>query len=204
MPGSFAELRREDDTTEEGKQKLVNATYFIDHHGTILGRYEKKNLWHPERGHVTAGRDTPHRAFDTPFGKVGLLICWDLAFPEAFRELIAQGAKMVVMPSFWKLTDAGDIGLRRNPLSEKVFMDSALVGRAFENTCAVVYCNAGGASSDGFVGCSQVTVPFLGCVGRVESSEEALKVIDVDMNLVDESESVYKIREDMASPCWHY
>jgi predicted amidohydrolase len=38
--------------------------------------------------------------FDTPIGKVGLLICWDLAFPEAFRELIANGAEVVIIPTF--------------------------------------------------------------------------------------------------------
>ena len=49
----------------------------------------------PERDHLTgSGRDI-HEVFDTPIGKVGLLICWDLAFPEAFRELIAQGAKIM-------------------------------------------------------------------------------------------------------------
>lgn len=38
--------------------------------------------------------------FDTPIGKVGLLICWDLAFPEAFRELVAKGAEVVIIPTF--------------------------------------------------------------------------------------------------------
>jgi predicted amidohydrolase len=69
--------------------------YFIDHHGAITGKYIKKNLWGPERNHLTgSGRDV-HEVFDTPIGKVGLLICWDLAFPEAFRELIANGAKIM-------------------------------------------------------------------------------------------------------------
>lgn len=49
----------------------------------------------PERDHLTgSGRDV-HEVFDTPIGKVGMLICWDLAFPEAFRELIANGAKIM-------------------------------------------------------------------------------------------------------------
>lgn len=205
VPGSFAELRHSSGASQDqGTETVVNATYFIDHDGNILGRYEKKNVWHPERGFITAGTDQPHQAFDTPLGKVGLLICWDLAFPEAFRELVAQGAKMVVIPSYWKLSDAGDIGMKRNPVSEKIFMDAALTSRAFENTCAVVYCNVGGPVDDGFAGCSQVTVPFLGCIGRVDSSEETVMVVEVGMDVVDEAESVYKIREDMACASWHY
>lgn len=199
VPGSLAELR-----SEGGAEKIINAAYFIDNHGNILGRYEKMNLWHPERSHVTAGKGKPHHAFDTPFGKVGLLICWDLAFPEAFRDLVSQGAKMVIMPSYWKLSDAGEVGMKWNPVSERLFMDSALVCRACENTCAVVYCNAGGASDKGFAGGSQVTVPFLGCIGRIETTEEAIKIVEVDMGVVQDGESVYKIREDIASPSWHY
>ena len=200
VPGSLAEIRGSEG---EGAEKPVNATYFIDNNGQILGRYEKKNLWHPERGQVVPGK-APHRAFNTPLGRVGLLICWDLGFPEAFRELVADGAKMIVMPSYWKLTDAGDVGQKWNPESEKVFMNSALVTRACENTCAIVYCNVGGSKEDGFVGCSQVTAPFLGCVWRAETSEEQMKIIELDMNVVDDAESVYKVREDMASPCWQY
>jgi len=48
---------------------------------------------------MSSGHD-PHEVFDTPVGKVGLLICWDLAFPEAFRELIARGAEIVIVPTF--------------------------------------------------------------------------------------------------------
>jgi predicted amidohydrolase len=41
-----------------------------------------------------------HEVFETPVGKVGLLICWDLAFPEAFRELIAAGAKIMYVSTY--------------------------------------------------------------------------------------------------------
>lgn len=92
VPGTIVESHR-DATTEV--DKLLNVCYFIDHEGNIAGKYVKKNLWGPERDHLTgSGRDV-HEVFDTPIGKVGLLICWDLAFPEAFRELIANGAKIM-------------------------------------------------------------------------------------------------------------
>lgn len=91
----------------------------------------------PERDHLTgSGRDV-HEVFDTPLGKVGMLICWDLAFPEAFRELIAQGCKMVIIPTFWTLKDCNEKGLARNPSAEALFLDSVLTARAFENTCGM-------------------------------------------------------------------
>lgn len=197
MPGSLGELHRDN--------SIVNAAYFIDNTGTIRGKYEKKNLWHPERPFVKGSKnDSRHVAFDTPLGKVGLLICWDLAFPEAFRELIMQGAKMIIVPAFWRYSDACETGLKRNPKSEGVFVNSTVVSRAFENTCAVVFCNVAGPASEGFAGLSQAAMPFLGCVDKFDTCDEGMKVVDLDMSVLEEAEGVYKIREDIATPDWHY
>jgi predicted amidohydrolase len=76
-----------------------------------------------------------HKAIDTPIGKVGILICWDIAFPEAFRELITQGVKIIIVPCLWGLNDCSEQGRRYNPVSEALFIDSTLTARAFENTC---------------------------------------------------------------------
>ena len=64
------------------------------------------NLWIPERSYLTAGNTTS--VFQTRFGKVGLSICWDLAFPEFFRALVRRrGARLVFCPSYWVGKDAG-------------------------------------------------------------------------------------------------
>ncbi|KAJ5099394.1 hypothetical protein N7532_006395 [Penicillium argentinense] len=197
VPGSLGELH-EDNT-------LVNAAYFIDNMGTVRGKYEKKNLWHPERPFVKGSKnDTRHLAFDTPLGKVGMLICWDLAFPEAFRELIIQGAKIIIVPAFWKYSDASEAGLKRNPRSEGDFLDAAVVSRAFENTCAIVFCNVAGPAGEGFAGLSQVAMPFVGQMEKFENSDEGVKYADLDMDILDEAERAYKVREDITSPDWHY
>jgi predicted amidohydrolase len=90
---------------------------------------------HPERDHLASSVRDEHQVFDTPLGKVGMLICWDLGFPEAFRELISQGAKIIIIPTYWGLNDCSKIGLGYNPSSEILFIDSTLITRAFENTC---------------------------------------------------------------------
>ena len=132
VPGTLVELH--DEGTQD--ERLLNVAYFIDNTGAIAGKYVKKNLWGAiERDHLTSSSHDPHVAFDTPLGKVGLLICWDLAFPEAFRELICQGAKLIIIPTFWTLSDCSKEGLAVNPLSEGLFLDSILTARCFENTC---------------------------------------------------------------------
>jgi predicted amidohydrolase len=135
VPGTIVEARASDG--EDEAMKMVNVAYFIDAQGQVIGKYEKKNLWGPEREHLTgSGRDI-HEVFDTPLGKVGMLICWDLAFPEAFRELIAQGAQIIIVPTFWTLSDCSPAGLKHNPSAEALFLDSILTARAFENTCGM-------------------------------------------------------------------
>ena len=136
VPGTIVELH--DAGTED--ERLLNVAYFIDNTGEIAGRYVKKNLWGPiERDHLTSSSMDEHPVFDTPVGKIGMLVCWDLAFPEAFRELICKGAKMIIIPTFWTLSDCSKEGLAINPTAEGLFLDSMLTARCFENTCGELY-----------------------------------------------------------------
>ncbi|KAI0015060.1 carbon-nitrogen hydrolase [Xylariomycetidae sp. FL0641] len=199
VPGTIVEAA-EDDT-------LTNIAYFISSDGTVAGRYQKKNLWHPERHHLVSSAHEPHVAFNTPLGRVGLLVCWDLAFPEAFRELIADGAQLICVPSFWSLRDVSDEAYALNPRGEELFLNNAVVSRAFENTCAVVFVNAGGPPAKGedtmFAGVSQVGVPHIGSMGRMGRAE-GVSIVDLDMDVLRIAESNYKVREDMKTEGWHY
>jgi len=102
---------------------LHNISNFITHTGEIAGSYTKKNLWHPERPHLTStGKDEEHTVIETPLGTVGILVCWDLAFPEAFRALIRKGAKIIIIPTYWKRTDCSPEGLAINPEAEDLYV----------------------------------------------------------------------------------
>ncbi|KAL0934257.1 carbon-nitrogen family [Colletotrichum truncatum] len=209
VPGTIVEPEGQGDNLE-----LINAAYFIGTDGRVLGRYEKKNLWHNERPHLTKG-PKPHGAFETPLGRVGLLVCWDLAFPEASRELIRDGAQIIICPAFWladeyKHSSCGEVVNRD---SEKVFLDNVLVARAFENTAAVVFVNAGGPEGGiekresgaevRYCGVSQVAMPLVGSLGKL-GTEEAMSVVEVDLGLLDVAERAYKVREDLRKEGWHY
>lgn len=192
---------------------LLNVASFIDNHGDILGSYVKANLWHPEREYLTSGPAAQrsldplphHSVIQTPIGPVGLLVCYDLFFPEGFRALVRAGARIIIVPTFTKADDMSTEGRALNPSGEALFIQSALVTRAFENTCCIIFCNVGGPAGEGYVGLSQVAMPIVGKVNRsFDAAEPGLRIVHVDMGIVDVAERNYKIRRDLGAEGFHY
>lgn len=124
--------------------------------------------------------------------------------PEAFRELVLAGAKIIIVPTFWTMNDITPQGMAHNPESEALFLRSTLVSRAFENTCCVVFANVGGATEKGYAGLSSVVVPFKGMIAEAEGTREQVVVADVDMQILEDAEECYGIRRDLSSEGFHY
>ncbi|KAJ5385751.1 hypothetical protein N7509_008292 [Penicillium cosmopolitanum] len=198
VPGTIIEKH----AVPNGTAVFYNTAYFISNDGAILGCYRKKNIWHPERPYLTSSALERHEAINTPIGRIGMLICWDLAFPEAFRELIADGADIVIVPSFWTPHDASPQTLRHIPASEALFLESTITSRCFENTCGIIFVNATGPKEN-FLGMSQVALPMIGPVVKM-GTEEGVRVVDMDLELLDIAEKTYKVRQDIGKEDWHY
>ncbi|EGD25640.1 hydrolase [Rhodococcus hoagii] len=64
--------------------------------------YRKTHLWNREKRFFTAGTEAPP-VVDTAFGRVGVLICYDLEFPEMARSLAMRGADLIAVPTNWAL-----------------------------------------------------------------------------------------------------
>lgn len=82
----------------EKKDKTVyNTAVLIGRKGEVAGKYHKVSLPREEiEGGVTPGNELP--VFDTDFGKIGIMICWDVTFPEPARTLALQGAEIIFLP----------------------------------------------------------------------------------------------------------
>lgn len=99
----------------------------------LLGKYRKQHL--PFLGadrFVSPGRDRAPRVISTVFGNVGLMICFDLRFPESARELALQGADVIAMPTAWPMhaTFLADHVTRVRALENLVYL--AVADRADE------------------------------------------------------------------------
>lgn len=184
---------------EGDKRGLHNTAYYLDSGGKIKTRYRKVNLWHPEKKYVIPG-DGPH-VFNTKYGKIGLIICWDLAFPEIFRKMARKDVSIVICPSYWCYED-GKWGLEYDINSEIKFVDSLCTARAFENNIILVYCNAAektkrGRSTDRLIGRSQITVPFRGALKKLNHIREEMFIQEIDTSILKDAEKLYKIKDDL-------
>jgi predicted amidohydrolase len=110
--------------------KVFNTVYVVDN-GTLVGTYRKLHLF------SLLGED---KAFDsgdnwlladTSIGKVGVIICYDLRFPELSRRLALEGAAVICVPAQW-------------PKPRQEHWRTLLRARAIENQLFVVSCNACG------------------------------------------------------------
>ena len=116
------------------ERRVANASLLIDAHGKRVARYDKIHLFdvtipgrdeqYRESTHVTAGRE-PVIA-DTPVGKLGLSVCYDMRFPELYRELVSQGAEWLAMPAAFTVPTG------------RAHWETLLRARAIENLCYVV------------------------------------------------------------------
>jgi predicted amidohydrolase len=76
---------------------LYNTAVLVARDGSLAGRYRKMSLPDEEiEGGLTPGSEAP--VFDTDFGRVGLMICWDSSYPEVAHALAARGAEVILMP----------------------------------------------------------------------------------------------------------
>ena len=191
--------------TEKEDDNCYNTTVLIDDSGKIIGKYRKINLWNGEKIYKRAGSEVS--VFDTKFGKIGLEICWDLAFPEIAKEITLRGAKIIFCPAFWSYEDKYTL-LKSEELKKEVpdvdtesnFIDSCVPARAIEDEVVFVYVNGCGKVKVGeftcnLVGHSQIAIPFYGRVALLEN-EEKLLIREIDLDLLDLAESVYEIRKD--------
>ncbi len=84
-----------------GLDRPYNSAVVIDR-GEVLACYRKTHLWDRELLLFTPG-DQPPPIVATSVGRVGLLVCYDLEFPEVTRRLALEGAQLLVAPANWPL-----------------------------------------------------------------------------------------------------
>jgi len=119
---------------EQGGPLLYNAVQVMGPEGQPLGHYRKTHLFGPEERAAYC----PGRQFEPPFSfggfRIGLLICYDVEFPESVRTLALMGADLVLVPT---ATSCG----------YEVVTRCMVPTRAVENQLHLAYCNHAGVEN---------------------------------------------------------
>ncbi len=125
--------------------RVSNASLLIDSDGRRVARYDKIHLFdvtipgrneqYLESTHVMPGRDVV--VADTPVGRLGLSVCYDMRFPELYRDLVARGAEWLAMPAAFTVPTG------------RAHWETLLRARAIENLCYVVAPAQGGTHTSG-------------------------------------------------------
>ena len=124
----------------EDSEQVLSSCFVFDDQGKEQGCYNKIHLFdvdvadsqgsYRESDTFLAGNDVV--VVDTPFGRLGLAICYDIRFPEFFRAIFAQGVDLIAIPAAFTL------------LTGKAHWLPLLQARAIENQCYIIGANQGG------------------------------------------------------------
>ena len=129
-----------------GDGRVTNTTLVYDPDGRMVARYDKIHLFdvdvpgkpgekYRESAHVAPGADVV--VVDTPAGRVGLSVCYDMRFPELYRRLSAAGAEILVVPAAFTVPTG------------RAHWETLLRARAVENQAYVIAPAQGGLHAGG-------------------------------------------------------
>ncbi|MGZ4951897.1 MAG: nitrilase-related carbon-nitrogen hydrolase [Halobacteriota archaeon] len=170
----------------DGDERIYNTSLLIDARGEIIARYRKIHLFSygsKERRSLAPGSDVV--VVDTPFGMIGMSICYDLRFPEVYRALVKKGAEIIVCPAAWPYPRLEHGLILNRP-------------RAIEEQCYLVSCNQVGTPVPQltFFGRSMITDPW-GEVIVTGNEREGIINAPLDVDVVHSIRAEYRFLDDI-------
>jgi len=158
--------------------RMYNSAIFINDKGEVLGNMRKVYAWGEERIKFREGEEFP--VYDTPLGKIGLMICYDAEFPEPMRIAALKGAEIVFVPSVWSFN-----------AQKRWHVD--LEAGALYNLFFTVGVNT---IDDGACGSSKMVSPYSETIAQASTDKEEIIYADIDLGEVVKARSVIPYLND--------
>jgi len=155
-------------TADSGDSRFYNTTVVLDASGEIVTTYRKTHLYdafHHRESDATKPGDRLFEPIETPFGKLGLMVCYEVRFPEIARAQKARGAEIILMPTAWA---AGKL--------KSQHYNTLIRARAIENTVFILACDQ---CHLGAIGESMAVDP-MGTALAAAGGEETLVPVQID------------------------
>lgn len=151
--------------------EVYNTAFLVNREGEIAGKYRKMHLYGP-MDESLLGHGTESPVFDTDFGRIALMTCYDLRFVELSRSFALQGAELIVVVSNWA----------KPKLKHWQVM---LQSRAIENQVPLVACNRVGTALDFvYFGHSLAVDAYGEMIQEDDTEEERILRNTIDMDKI--------------------
>jgi len=186
-----------------------NTAAIIDANGSLLGIYRKMHIpddpLYYEKFYFTPG-DTGFRSWETTFGKIGVLICWDQWYPEGARLTALQGAEILFYPTAigWHPAEKAEYGKAQHESWELIQRSHAVANGCY--VCApnriglekILGADGKPVSEDGiqFWGQSFVASPNGQVVKRASVDQEEVVMVECDLENVEFSRTHWPFLRD--------
>jgi N-carbamoylputrescine amidase len=178
-----------------------NTAAIIDADGSLLGLYRKMHIpddpLYYEKFYFTPG-DLGFRAWQTRYGRIGVLICWDQWYPEAARLTALAGAEILFYPTAigWHPSEKAELGRQQHASWEMIQRSHAIA-----NGCYVAAANRVGHEKlvgDGieFWGQSFVSGPSGEIIAKASVDKEEILVVPVDLAKVETARTHWPFLRD--------
>jgi nitrilase len=180
------------------ENKVRAACVIYNERGERVGRYDKNHLFDvnvPESDEVYRESDSIERGdqqlvLNSPFGKLGIAVCYDLRFPEYFRKMVTQGMEVLVIPSAFTARTGS------------AHWEVLLRARAIENLCYVIAPNQGGFHLNGrrTYGHSMIVDPW-GVVLDCYKTGAGFVAADIELDKLAKVRSAFPVLEHRRFHC---
>jgi predicted amidohydrolase len=158
--------------------RLYNTAMLVGPAG-LLGSYRKTHLPHLGVDRFLAAGGSITGPFTTTVGKLGVLICYDLRFPEPIRALALQGAQAVLLPTAW-------------PASATLYPEFMAQSRSAENSLFLVAANrCGEERGTRYLGRSIITGPNGEILAEAGPTDDEILCADIDLSRSDAKRRVF-------------
>ncbi len=163
-----------------------NTAVVIDDNGSLLGIYRKTHIpddpLYYEKFYFTPG-DLEFRVFDTRFGRIGVLVCWDQWYPEAARLTALKGAEILFYPTAigWHPKEKKDHGDSQFDAWQTIQRSHAIANGVFVASVNRVGFEGTGGSRVEFWGGSFVCDPFGRMLGQATHDREETLIVECDL-----------------------
>ncbi|CAM4267062.1 carbon-nitrogen family hydrolase [Jeotgalicoccus halotolerans] len=159
-----------------GDSGVYNTAFTVNNNGKLIYEYSKMHLvpMLNEPEFLVSG-NKPAEVFEISGEECGLVICYDLRFPELFRDLSLSGAKIIFVVAEW-------------PIERTEHWVTLLKARAIENQCYIVASNTVGTQNNGaeFAGRSMIINPFGEILAEADTDTEEVVTAELDLNYIDQ------------------